>query len=691
MNDALPAREIGRSLERIDGRAKVTGAATYAYEHEVESPLYLFPAQATIARGRIISIDTADAEAIAGVHAVLTHLDAPELASTEDAELAVLQSGDIGFRGQFIAAVLAESPEIARQAAGAVKTEYEPWQHDADLRPDRGDLHPPGNDYDADTSEGDVAAALAAADVSIDQTYTTPAEHNNPMEPHATIAVWQGEDLTLYDSTQSVHGVRKQLATVFGIDPERVRVICPHVGGGFGSKGLPHAHVVLAALAAKFSFGRPVKFALTRQQMFALAGYRTPTIQRVRLGADSSGRLGVITHDSIELTSRIKEFPEGTTKPTAIMYKAPNRRATERLADLDVAVPSWMRAPGECPGMFGPEVAMDELAEACGLDPVELRVRNEPDEGPVSGKPFVNRHLVNCFREGARRFGWDQRDPRPRSRREGDWLIGTGMAAATYPALRTPGSIARITVTAEGTYQVRIGSADLGTGAWTVLSQIAADALGCSLAEVSVEIGDTSLPTASVAGGSTGTVSWGSAIIAAADALQEKYGDSPQPGDEVEAEMPMNPADDEYERHSFGAQFAEVAVNADTGEIRARRLLGVFSAGRIINVRTARSQLIGGMTMGLGMALHEESVLDQRFGHFVNHDLAGYHVPSNADVLDVDAVWLDEHDEYAGPLGARGIGEIGITGVAAAIANAAYHATGIRVRDLPLTADKFLR
>ncbi|WP_237740741.1 molybdopterin cofactor-binding domain-containing protein [Crystallibacter crystallopoietes] len=340
--------------------------------------------------------------------------------------------------------------------------------------------------------------------------------------------------------------------------------------------------------------------------------------------------------------------------------------------------------------MFGPEVAMDELAEACGLDPIEVRIRNEPTADPESGRPFANRHLVACLREGARRFGWEQRDHRPRTRLDGDWLIGTGVASSTYPARRQPGSVARIRFTSEGGYQVSIGAVDLGTGTWTVLSQVAADALGVPVHAVRLDIGDTALPKASVAGGSTGLSSWGTAIATAAGTFRNKYGTDPEDGAEVEDAAPKNPAADEYALHSFGAQFAEVQVHRCTGDIRVSRMLGVFSAGRIINPRTARSQFIGGMTMGLGMALHEHSVMDPRFGMIVNHDFAEYHIPVNADILDVDAIWLDEVDEHAGPLGSRGIGEIGIVGAAAAIANAAYHATGVRVRDLPLTPDKFL-
>ncbi|CKH02317.1 aldehyde oxidase and xanthine dehydrogenase molybdopterin binding protein [Mycolicibacterium smegmatis] len=496
--------------------------------------------------------------------------------------------------------------------------------------------------------------------------------------------------VVLYDSTQGVHAVRKALAPIFGLEPEQIRVIAPHVGGGFGSKGAPHAHNVLAILAAQRSDGRPVKLALTRQQMFSLVGYRTPTIQRIRLGADHDGRITALVHDVVEQTSAVKEFAEQTAITSRKMYSAANRRTTHKLAALDVAIPFWMRAPGECPGTYAAEVAMDELAVACGLDPIELRVRNDPEVDPETGKPWSGRHLVDCLRLGADRFGWAARDPRPAARRDGEWLIGTGVAAATYPGKAMPGNSARITYAAEGRYTVQIGAADIGTGTWTTLSQIAADALACDLAAVDLQIGDTDLPEASVAGGSSGITSWGSAIVAAARQFRADHGDPPAVGATTVAQSPENPDADGVTMQSFGAHFVEAHVNADTGEIRVPRMLGVFSVGRVINARTLRSQLIGGMTMGLSMALHEESVRDPRFGHVVTQDLATYHISAHADVADIDAIWLDEADEYLNPMGSRGAGEIGIVGSASAVVNAVYHATGVRVRNLPVTVDKVL-
>jgi len=684
---------IGRDLPRRDGTAKVLGTATYAYETPLNNAVYLHPVQATIARGRVTELDTTAAEALDGVVAVMTPETAERLASTEDRELAALQDMEVDFRGQVIALVAADSSEVARHGAALVRAGYAQEAHDAELRADRDDLYAPETvsaGFPTDTAEGDVEAAMAAAEVTVEQTYTTAMYHNNPMEPHATAALWDpaGEGfLTLWDSTQGVHPTRAAVAKVFGLDEGQIRVVCPYVGGGFGSKGLPHVHVVLAALAARAVPGRPVRLALTRQQMFSLVGYRTPTIQRCRLAADHAGTLTAVAIDVVEQTSRIKEFAEQTGVPARMMYASPNRKTTHRLAALDVPVPSWMRAPGECPGMFGPEVAMDELAERLGMDPIELRIRNEPDVEPGSGKPFSSRDLVGCLREGAARFGWSARDPRPGVRRVGDWLVGSGVAASTYPVSRMAESTA--TIRREGDrYVAEIGAADLGTGTWTTLPQIAADALGVPVAQVDVRIGDTDYPMASVAGGSSGMTTWGSAVVEAARAFRDRYGT--EPPDRAEASGSVGPPDDRYAMHAFGAQFAEAHVHVDTGEVRVRRLLGVFAAGRIINPRTARSQFIGAMTMGLSMALHEKSVLDLRTGHVVNHDLAEYHITANADVDEIEAHWLPEHDPHVNAMGSKGIGEIGIVGTAAAVSNAVWHACGVRVRDLPITLDKVL-
>jgi xanthine dehydrogenase YagR molybdenum-binding subunit len=693
MSTVTERRAIGASLDRRDGPQKVTGTASYAYEHRFDNPLYLFPVQSDVARGRVTRIDASAAEALPGVVAVLTHENAPRLADTSDQELAVLQADDVAFRGQYVAAAVAETLETARYAASLVRVSYDEQPHDVELRADRDDLYAPERvnpGYPTDTEEGDFDQAFSSAAVKLDETYTTPMEHNNPMEPHATIAMWEGGDLTLYESTQGPHQVRETLGQVFGLGRDRVRVIAPYVGGGFGSK-VPHANTILAALAAQMVQGSPVKFALTRQQMFSGVGYRTPTIQRIRLGAGPDGRLTAISHDVIEQTAKTKEFAEQTAVATRTMYATQSRRTTHRLAALDVPVPSWMRAPGEAPGMFALESAMDEMAIRCGLDPVEFRIRNEPEIDAETGLRYSSRNLVACLREGARRFGWAGRDPRPRARQEGRWYVGTGVASSTFPVIRLPGSIARISYPGDGQYVVEIGAADIGTGTWTALAQIAADALGAGVEDIDLRIGDTTLPQASVEGGSSGITSWGSAIFEAARVFRDRHGYSPSGGDQVEAAAPDNPDAGNYAMHAFGACFAEARVDADTGEVRIPHLTGVFAAGRIINPKTARSQIIGGMTMGLGMALHEESLVDARFGHVLNHDFASYHIPANADAGQFDIAWIEEEDPHVNPMGSKGIGEIGIVGSSAAVANAVYHATGIRIRDLPITPAKLLR
>jgi xanthine dehydrogenase YagR molybdenum-binding subunit len=689
-------RAVGRPLDRIDGPLKVTGTAPYAFEYPAENVGYLYAVQSTIAKGRIVSIDTSRAAALPGVVTVLTHENAIRISSPDDEALRVLQTDAVAYHGQIVAAVVAQTSEIARHAASLIAVTYEQQPHDVELRADHPGLYAPKQvnaGFETDTAEGDFESAIASAAFSVDHTYTTPHYHNNPLEMHATMAAWNDDGVTLHDSNQGPHGVRDDVAKAFALPPERVRVISPYVGGGFGSKAFTHPHVILTVMAAKLA-GRPVKCMLTRQQMFSLVGYRTPTIQRVRLATDRDGRLTAIVHEVIEQTSTIEEFAEQTAVATRMMYAAPNRRTTHRLAKLDVPTPSIFRAPGETPGMYALESAMDEMAIACGLDPVEFRIRNEPAIDPDTKHPFSSRGLVACLREGARRFGWEGRDPTPRARRDGRWLIGSGVASSTYPTRRRASqALARVDRT--GDYTVLIDASDIGTGTWTALTQIAADALGVPLERVRVEIGDSALPRAPGAGGSMGLVSWGSAIVDAAQKLRARLHDDhggvvPADGLEASGETGPIPEADKLSMHAYGAQFAEVRVDADTGEVRVPRLVGVFAVGKVINAKTGRSQLLGGMTMGLSMALHEETVLDPRFGHYANHDLAEYHIATNADVGSVEVHWIDEHDPHVNPMGAKGIGEIGMTGTAAAIANAVHHATGVRVRDLPVRLDKLL-
>src|SRR5947207_7027311 len=558
-------RATGAPLNRLDGVQKVTGAATYAYEYPVEGVTYVFPVQSTIARGRISSIETSAARALPGIIAVLTHENAPRIAPLDDQDLAVFQSDAVAYRGQFVAAVVTETLEIARQAASMVAVRYEEQPHDVELRADRSDLYKPeyvpqkaAPFYAADSAQGDVEAALAAAPVSLDHTYTTPAEHHNPLEPHTTLAIWSddgnGESVTVYDTCQGVDIRLNDIATAFGLSPERVRVIAPYVGGGFGSRGFTHPYAILAVMAARVA-GRPAKLAQTRQQMFGPVGYRSPTIQRVRLGAERDGRLTVIAHEVVAQTNALYEMTEPAAVATRTMYAAPNRRTTHRLARLDLPANSWMRAPGESPGMFALESAMDELAVACGLDPIELRVRNEPAVDPETGRPFSSRGLVACLREGAQPFGWGERDPKPRVRRDGSWLIGTGVAASTLPVNQYPAT-SLVQVDPAGNYRVRIDATDIGTGAWTVLTQIAADALEVPPERVQLEIGDSALPKAGAAGGSSGTASWGWAIVNAASALRtrlhEEYGGSvPAGGLEASGAFDTNLDAQQFSMHAF--------------------------------------------------------------------------------------------------------------------------------------------
>ncbi|MFI7127374.1 xanthine dehydrogenase family protein molybdopterin-binding subunit [Nonomuraea sp. NPDC050153] len=673
-------------MNRVEGRVKVAGLATYAAEYPVEGVTYACPVQSRIAKGRIRRIDARDALAMPGVLAVLSTQDPPRLGPAAEGELALFQSRDVAYRGQLVAAAVADTYENARAAADAIVVEYEQDIHDVALRSDHPNLYRPETvnpDYPCDTVKGDVEAGLNAAETVIDVTYTTPVQHNNPMEPHAALALWDGEGrLLVYDTTQGTSASRDLIAKTLGLPGEQVRVVARHVGGGFGAKGTSRPQAVLAALAAR-AVGRPVKIVLTRQQMFDVTGYRTPTIQRLRLGADADGRLTALEHVACEQSSTLVEFAEQTAIPARVMYATPALRTAHRLVRLDVATPSWMRAPGECPGMYALESAMDELACAAGVDPIELRVVNEPETEPDSGLPFSSRNLVACLREGARRFDWDRRDPEPGRRREGEWLIGTGVAASTYPSRRWPSKA--VVSMREGDFLVQMAAADIGTGARTALARIAAEALGVAPDRVHVELGDSDLPDAPLAGGSMGTASWGSAIVRACEHLKVN-------GTVGRADTAEEVARDaELARHAFGAQFAEVRVNSVTGEVRVSRLLGVFAAGHIVDAELARSQFIGGMTMGMGMALMEETYTDEEFGGFLRRDLAQYHVPACADVERIEAVWLEEEDGDLNPMGSKGIGEIGIVGTAAAVGNAVHHAIGHRVRDLPITPAKILR
>ncbi|MDX3328795.1 MULTISPECIES: xanthine dehydrogenase family protein molybdopterin-binding subunit [Streptomyces] len=693
------ASAVGTAHTRVEGRDKVTGAARYAGEIPFDGLAHGWLVLSTITRGRVLSVDADPVLGMPGVLTVLHHGNAPRvdidytgmLGMPPDPTIAVFQHDRVPHAGWPVALVVAETSEQAREAAESLVVRYEEEAHDVTFPGERPDASTgPGPGGPGATEKGDLEAELAASAFVLDAEYSTPEEHHNSMEPHAVTALWDGGRLEVVDSNQGTVWVADELAKLFSLDPASVRVRSEHVGGGFGSKGV-RAHQVAAVMAAT-SLSRPVRVVMTRRQMFSLAGYRSPTTQRVRLGADAEGRLRALEHRCLSRTSTVHEFIESGAGPARVMYDAPAHHTENRVVELDVPSPTFMRAPGEAPGSFALESAIDELAEQCGIDPIELRLRNEPEVGPVSGLPFSTRNLPACFREGARRFGWADRDPRPGVRREGRWLLGTGTAAASFFAGAAP-STAAVTAEADGTFTVRINAADIGTGARTALTLVAADAFEVPTDRVRVRIGDSDFGPAMIAGGSMGTRSWAWAVTAAAGELRERLslGDGIPPegitvrSDTTEAVGALA----QKERHSFGAQFAEVAVDVATGEVRVRRMLGVFAAGRIVNPLTARGQFTGGMIWGISMALHEEAVRDRNTGALYGADLAGYHVATNADVPLVEADWVDDPDPDD-PVGIKGIGEIGIVGAAAAVANAVWHATGVRHRALPIRPDRVL-
>ncbi|MFD5223291.1 xanthine dehydrogenase family protein molybdopterin-binding subunit [Streptomyces tendae] len=689
---------VGTSHTRVEGRDKVTGAARYAGEIPFADLAHGWLVLSTVTRGRIRSLDTEAVLALPGVLAVLHHGNAPRvdtdyiglLGIPPDPTAAVFQHDRVPHAGWPVALVVAETSEQAREAAEALVVTYDEEPHRTVLTTGHPDAHPAGGVMPGETAKGDLAAGLAASAVVVDEEYTTPEEHHSMMEPHAATAMWDGGRLEVVDSNQGTTWIQSELVQMFSLDASAVRVRSEHIGGGFGSKGL-RAHQVAAVMAAT-ELQRPVRVVMTRRQMFTLAGYRSPTLQRVRLGADADGRLRALEHRSLNQTSTVYEFVEPSAGVARVMYDADAHHTANEVVPLDVPSPTFMRAPGEAPGSFAVESALDELAERCGVDPVELRLRNEPEVGPVSGLPFSSRNLDACFREGARRFGWGERDPRPGRRREGRWLLGTGTAAASFHAGAGP-STAVVTAQADGGFTVRIAAADIGTGARTALTLVAADALEVAPDRVRVRIGDSDFGPAMIAGGSMGTRSWAWAIREAARELRERLAlGTPIPPEGITVRSDTTEALGalaQKERHSFGAQFAEVAVDPATGEVRVRRMLGIFAAGRIVNPLTARNQLVGGMVWGISMALHEEAVRDRTSGALYAPDLAGYHVATNADVGDIQADWVDDPDPDD-PVGIKGVGEIGIVGAAAAVANAVWHATGVRHRSLPIRPDRIL-
>ena len=715
------ARVVGKPIDRIDGKLKTTGQAPYAYErHDVApNPAYGYMVGAAIATGRIVRIDTADARGAPGVIAIVTAENAGKLTKSDSNTAKLLAGPDVQHYDQAVALVVAETFEQARAAARLVHVDYARGDGRFDLAAEQAKATKPkpGFGGPADTAVGDFDGAFERAAVKIDATYTTPDQAHAMMEPHATTAAWDRDKLTLWTSNQMIAWGVRDMAKTLGIAKENVRIVSPYVGGGFGSKLWMRADALLAALGSRAA-GRPVKVALARPQVFNNTTHRPATIQRIRLGADKTGRIEAIAHESWS-GDLPGGGPETAASQTRLLYAGKNRMTAHRLAVLDLPEGNAMRAPGEAVGLLALEQAMDELAVKLGMDPVELRILNDtqydPEKGP--GRPFSERNLVGCLRTGAERFGWAKRNPVPGQVRDGRWLVGMGMAAAFRDNL-TMTSAARISLDARGHVTVETDMTDIGTGSYTVIAQTAAEMLGVRVEEVTVRLGDSNFPESSGSGGQWGGNSATAGVYAAACALRDKVAQAlgfnsgdvvfedghvraggrrvplakAAAGGTIVAEDKMEYGDlaKKYAQSTFGAHFCEVGVDASTGEVRVRRMGGAFAAGRILNPKSARSQVIGAMSMGIGAALMEELVVDTRFGYFVNHDMAEYHVPVHADVPHQDVFFLDELDAKSSPMKAKGVGELGICGAGAAVANAVFNATGVRIRDYPLTLDKVL-
>jgi xanthine dehydrogenase YagR molybdenum-binding subunit len=711
-------RLVGQPLDRVEGPLKVRGKAPYAYDVRVGGDAaYGYLLTAGSGKGRIARIDTAKAEAAPGVLLVWTYKTTPKQAEPSPETVPQLRSDKIMHNGEAIAVVVAEHFEQARAAALLIDVEYETADGIYDFAANTGKAEtPPEGMFKPDSGAGDFEPHFASAAVQVDVTYTTPVQSQAMMEPHASLAYWEDDSLVIHTANQLLNPAQKTIAATLQIPPEKVRVLAHYVGGGFGSKLKVFGDAILAALAAR-ELQRPVKIALTRQQIFNHTTHRTATIQHLRLGAEKDGRLVALAHENFVSNLPGKTFFEPVALATTMLYAAPHRKMTHRMVAMDLPESASMRAPGEAVGMLALECAMDELAEKLDIDPIELRIKNEPSKNPEDGTPYSARKLVECMEEGARLFGWSKRRKKPGQWRDGNFLVGIGMAAAARGNL-LQASKAKILLSKDGKLNVRTAMTDIGTGTYTVLTQIAGEMLGLAQEDVSVEIGDTDFPEASGSGGSWGASSSGSSVFYACQALRSKLAAAAgfEPGEaafvdgliqagnqsfpiaelvgddgmEAEGEVAPGVLEDAYTQAGYGAHFAEVGVDIDTGEIRVRRMLGVFAAGRILNLKTARSQAIGGMVFGVGAALMEDAVVDTRYGYLVNHDFAEYHIPVHADIPDIEAIYLPELDDKANPLKSKGVGELGISGAGAAIANAVYNACGVRIRDYPLTLDKVL-
>jgi xanthine dehydrogenase YagR molybdenum-binding subunit len=730
---------IGTPTSRVDGRAKVTGAAKYAGEFNAPGLAFGSVVESTIPRGRIVRIDTSEALSVEGVLDVLTHDHRPRMAGADEAwkddvapeegsPFRPLYDDRIMFSGQPIALVLAEEWEIARYAASLVRIEYEQQAFVTNLYAQRDQAFVVQK---PDKPHGDAERAFAAADVHHEAEYFIPTEHHNPMELFASTAMWDGGGkLTVYDKTQGVQNVQRYLCSVFDKQPDEIRVVSPYVGGAFGAGLRPQYQVVLAVSGA-LALQRSVRLVLTRQQMYGL-GYRPATIERLALGAKADGTLDAITHEAIAVTSQFEEFSRNDTGWAAQLYKSANAKYVHRLARLDVPTSSDMRAPGAATGVYALESAMDELAVALELDPVELRLRCYSDRDQNEDIPYTSKALRECYRQGAEAFGWNKRKAEPRAMRDGNDLVGWGMATGIWEALQVPVAV-RIVLGANGHAEVSCAASDIGTGTYTIMAQVAADTLGLPIENISIKLADSTLPQAPVEGGSWMAASASHAVAATAEeirgellALAKAIKGSPLTNakledvvladgrivskkdssravsiadamrhgavDGIEKEKTNSfPDGSSHARNTHSAVFAEVKVDEQIGVIRVTRVVSAVAAGRILNTKTAHSQIMGSVVWGIGMALHEETVFDHRLGRIMNANIAEYHVPVNADVQDIKVIFVDEPDAIINPMGVKGLGEIGIVGVAAAIANAVYHATGTRVRDLPITLDKLHR
>jgi xanthine dehydrogenase YagR molybdenum-binding subunit len=735
---------VGSSINRKDGHLKVTGQARYAAEHPLKNVAHAVAICSTIGKGRITNIDSAEAEKAPGFLAIIHHGNAPKLfrpvnnfmTASKPGEIRVVFEDDkVHYGGQYIAVLVADTLQQAEHAANLVKITYETETPRVDTEQAISNGYEPEQSFGEKlkAQRGDPGPALQSAAVKFEADYLTPNEHHNPMEPSASMAAWSGDDLTLYETTQWVVGARNTVAETLGISEERVHIISPFIGGGFGCKGFIWPHSVMSAICAK-KIGRPVKVNLTRKQMFSGVGHRSETRQKIKLGATKDGKLNAIQHDTLVQTSTVDEFIESCGNISRFLYSTPNMSISHRAVRVNIATPTPMRAPGENPGMFAMESAMDELAYKLNMDPVQLRIVNHSDKNEHTGQPWSSKYLKECYQLAGDKFGWAKRDPKPQSMRDGKYLIGWGMATATYPGMRSPGA-AKVRILQDGSAQVSSATQDMGGGTYTTMTQVVADVTGIPVDKIRPELGDSRMPPAPVSGGSMTTASVLPAVQQAAKEALKKIvqaaiadeksplhgkkedeveagngrvylkGSAPESGmtytqvlsaknqAAVEGESFMQPGKEreQYAFQSWGAQFIEVKVDAEIAKVTVSRVVSAFDIGKVINRKTAESQAYSGIIMGTGMALMEHTVYDNRDGGIINSNLADYAVPVNADIHSIDVHFIDKPDPYIDPfIGARGVGEITATGVAPAIANAIYHATGKRIRELPITPDKIL-